>query len=341
MIRHEATADHKISVAAPKLNNNMTVAINNAKCKQDEAIIKTLKLVNWLACENVPLSKFESLMNLLKELGVPGLGSLNIGDRINYNSYYTANELLEAISDVLDGKTTTQLKESPDISLFADESTDIANKKRMTMTARIVDPSTSIMSSVFLTDIEYADGTGEGLSKEIFNEMDRRGVPFNKVAGFGSDGASVMTGLGKGVTGRLKELNPHILNIHCIAHRLALCTSQAAEGIKSLKRYQDWMTSLFYYFKASATREKELHEIQGILDHPKLRYKEVHAVQWLSFYEALASIYRTIDPLITYMHNHEAQNDPKAKGLLKQLATTGFIYTTHMMMDVLPIVSKL
>ena len=40
MIRHEATADHKISVAAPKLNNNMTAAINNAKCEQDEAIIK-------------------------------------------------------------------------------------------------------------------------------------------------------------------------------------------------------------------------------------------------------------------------------------------------------------
>ena len=60
MIMHKATADNKISVAAPKLNNNMTAAINNAKCEQDEAIIKTLKLVNWLACENVPLSKFES-----------------------------------------------------------------------------------------------------------------------------------------------------------------------------------------------------------------------------------------------------------------------------------------
>ena len=163
IIRHEATADHKISVAAPKPNNNMTEAINNAKCEQDEAIIKTLKLVNWLACENVPLPKFERLMNLLKELGVPGLGSLNIGDRIDYNSYYTANELLEAISGILDEKNTTRLKESPYISLFADESTDIANKKRMTMTARIVDPSTSIALSVFLTDIEYADGTGEGL----------------------------------------------------------------------------------------------------------------------------------------------------------------------------------
>ena len=109
-------------------------------------------------------------MNLLKE-GVPGLGSLNIGDSIDYNSYYTANELLEAISDVLDEKNTTQLKESPYIYiyLFADESTDNANKKRMTMIARIVDPSTSIASSVFLTDIEYADGTDEGLSIEILN----------------------------------------------------------------------------------------------------------------------------------------------------------------------------
>ena len=105
MIRHEATADHKISVAAPKLNNNMTAAIHNAKCQQDEAIIKTLKLLNWLACENVPLSKFESLINLLKELGLPCLSSLNIGDRIDYNSYYTANELLEAIRDVLMKKT--------------------------------------------------------------------------------------------------------------------------------------------------------------------------------------------------------------------------------------------
>ena len=41
--------------------------------------------------------------------------------------------------------------------------------------------------------------------------MDLRGVPFNKVAGFGSDGVSVMTGLGKGVTRRLKKSNPQML----------------------------------------------------------------------------------------------------------------------------------
>ena len=180
------------------------------------------------------------------------------------------------------------------------------------MTARIVDPSTSIVSSVFPTDIEYADGTGEGLSKEIFNEMDRHGVQFNKVAGFGSDGASVITGLCKGVTGRLKELNPHILNIHCITHRLALCTSQAAEGIESLKRYQDWMTSLFYYFKASM-RFRAYLITQSFVTKTFTQFDGFPFMKhWL----------RSIVPLITYMHNREAQNDPKAKGLLKQLATT-------------------
>jgi hypothetical protein len=54
-----------------------------------------------------------------------------------------------------------------------------------------------------------------------------------------------MTGKDKGVYGRLKALNPHLINIHCLAHRLALCTSQAASGMTHLKNYQEWMTNRF------------------------------------------------------------------------------------------------
>ena len=46
MIRHEATADHEISIATPKLNNKLTAAINNAQCEQDEAIISYILVVN-------------------------------------------------------------------------------------------------------------------------------------------------------------------------------------------------------------------------------------------------------------------------------------------------------
>lgn len=34
------------------------------------------------------------------------------------------------------------------------------------------------------------------------------------------------------------------------------------------------MKKLFYYFKVSAEREKEVHKFQALLDHPMLKYKE-------------------------------------------------------------------
>ncbi|KAH3790825.1 hypothetical protein DPMN_169033 [Dreissena polymorpha] len=50
-----------------------------------------------------------------------------------------------------------------------------------------------------------------------------------KFTGFTSDGASVMMGKRTGVAARLKEINPVLLNVHCICHRLALaCTDSSA-----------------------------------------------------------------------------------------------------------------
>ncbi len=108
-----------------------------------------------------------------------------------------------------------------------------------------------------------------------------------------------------------------------------------------MKKYQAWLTQLFYYFKSSATREQELHKIQKLLDHPVLKYHEIYAVRWLSFYKALVAIYRTLDPLITYLPNRVASKDPSAKVLLSELASTQFIYITYLLMDMMPVVSKL
>lgn len=211
----------------------------------------------------------------------------------------------------------------------------------MTMHARIADPKSSVAETVYLRDVEYEDSTGEGLAQEILNEAQKRKIPPTKMIGFGSDGANVMSGEGKGVHGRLKEQNAHMVHIHCMAHRLALCTSQAANYIPRLKKYQEWLTSLFYYMKASATREHKLHKVQEVLDIPVLKYKEIHAVRWLSCYEAVEAVYRTLDPLISFFHQRKASKDPKTKGLLKAMASTQFIYITYLLMDVLPIVSRL
>jgi len=63
---------------------------------------------------------------------------------------------------------------------------------------------------VYLRDVEYEDVTGKGLAQEILNEAQKRNVPPTKMIGFGSDGANVRCGEGKGVNGRLKEQNAHM-----------------------------------------------------------------------------------------------------------------------------------
>ncbi len=49
--------------------------------------------------------------------------------------------------------------------------------------------------------------------------------------GLGTDGATVMTGKKEGLTGHFLRQNPHLVQTHCSAHRLALCSEQAAENI--------------------------------------------------------------------------------------------------------------
>ena len=112
--------------------------------------------------------------------------------------------------------------------------------------------------------------------------------------------------------------NPHLVNVHCVAHRLALCTSQAAENIPALKDYQESITSIYYYFKYSSGKQSRLAEIEKVLSAPQLKYKEVHSVRWLSFYDALQAVYRTLEPLLTYLADTTLK-DPKAVHLKKKV----------------------
>ena len=112
---------------------------------------------------------------------------------------------------------------------------------------------------------------------------------------FGSDGALVMTGEKGGVAALLRDDSPSLLNIHCIAHRLTLCTSQAANSVQYLKEYQDIVKSPFCYFKQSAGHVQKMKEIQTLLEDPVLRYTEVHEVRWLSFYKVIETLYRTLN----------------------------------------------
>ena len=84
----------------------------------------------------------------------------------------------------------------------------------------------------FLEDIsiEHCKSDASVLFGELEERFEKNGLDWKKCLAFGSDGASVMTCLHNGVAARVKQKNPHCVNIHCMAHRLNLCTSQASKN---------------------------------------------------------------------------------------------------------------
>lgn len=184
----------------------------------------------------------------------------------------------------------------------------------------VIADKTLMPSTHFVANIHCPDGTGKGVSSAILEVMGQFGVPAMKIMGFGSDGASVMTGRDKGTTGMLLRHNPHLINVHCMAHRLALCTSQAADAVPGMKIYHETVTSLYYYFKLAPARVARFSEIQQVLEGQELKVREVHGVRWLSFFEALEVVFRYLDSLLTYFQEND---DPKAVGLRKKVCLLG------------------
>lgn len=71
----------------------------------------------------------------------------------------------------------------------------------------------------------------------------------SKVIAMGLDVAAVMTRTRMVSYHCNKESSLPVIGVHCIPLRLALVTSQAAENVPYLKKFQGTLSDIFYVFK--------------------------------------------------------------------------------------------
>ena len=65
LTRHEQSADHRHAVVACRLKIDMAVAVERAFNEKDAAIIKLMQIVYYIAKQELAISKFESLIELM------------------------------------------------------------------------------------------------------------------------------------------------------------------------------------------------------------------------------------------------------------------------------------
>ena len=276
-------------------------------------------------------------MNLLCELNVPFLENLST-PKSTYTSDKAAGEMLESLAGVVRKETDERLQRSPFVTVLCDETSDVGTQKKLIMYAITVNPDTLDVATSYLTNVQVKDGKSETIYTEVKQCLADKNIRMEKVMGLGTDSAAAMVSDKNGLAGKLKADNPMMVSNGCIAHKLALCTSQAASKVPYMKEYQETLTTLFYHFKKSAVRSQKLAAIQKVLEEPTIQVKEVFEVRWLSFFNALEVIFRCLDSLLTYF---TTDSSAKGTGIAKKIATEDFVKTTYVLMDIIPVVNKL
>ncbi|CAC5377495.1 unnamed protein product [Mytilus coruscus] len=318
----------------------MKKVLEDKLSENEEAITSAMKVSYHLAVTDQPKSQFSATIDLLDSVGLDLSSKLCKAKHARYVSQASVSEYQSCIAESIMSNIVNDVNKSDFFSVMVDESTDRANKKRLLMYCQYF-KDTEIQSDL-LANIQITSATADAstIYSAMVSHLAEKGIDISRLIGIGTDGASVMTGKHNGVIKKFQDQNSEILGVHCSAHRCALATSQAAQFVPDIKHYSRVLSNIFYFFSGSAQRSNKLREIQLLLDVPQLKYAAIHTVRWLSLDRAVNVIYR-IYPALCVALEHEGSTNTAAKGLAHEVQQYKFIAITHMLLDILPILSRL
>ena len=197
--------------------------------------------------KNLPNDHFADLKHFLVLQGSTDIGGLTFqcgraGRQFTYEHSESVRGFQEAIAAVVDKNLDKDLLATDYCALLIDESTNMATDHNLVMYVRYV--LNGEIYSRFLCLVELPGGTAPAIVDTVLKVFASRKIS-SKLCGMATDGASVMIGCRTGVTTQMKGKNPFILSIHCIAHRLALASGQAADAVPYVKQYQLYVIATF------------------------------------------------------------------------------------------------
>lgn len=285
-----------------------------------------------MANENIANRKFVGLMKLQQMNGAI------VKDF--YKHHESVDDMQRAISDSITAEITEKLQKSAFVGLITDETVNVTVRKKLIV--YFVALENGVKRTYFGGNYTIVNGTAETVTSALLTALEERGITTSKVMGFGSDGAAVMMGCKTGVAKRLKDQNPFMINIHCVAHRVALAASAAGKETEKITKYRQTVNSVYHYFEYSAVRYERLRELNSALDESDIvSLKEPCSVRWLSLTRAVKAIKANLPALLMELDEDAARGNAQAEGILRQIWQYSFVAMTYTLLDILPVMDKL
>ena len=227
---HLVSANHKSSVQVEHTQwvsqfHKMSV---QKDATQDAILHRAFLSAYWLAKEEVANRKFSLLLNLLKH------ARINMMKFFMHRSQQSKIEIFQVIGDELRERLIALINKSSAVGLLCDDAMDVSITEQFIGFVQFFDHGRQNVEVEFLFAEDALQKSDSANSQALYDiVVDQfEAIGLQKLSGLCIDGVDVMVGKREGLAAKLKRDCRHVINIHCVCHRLALACVDAERELK-------------------------------------------------------------------------------------------------------------
>ena len=283
-----------------------------------------------ISTRDMSLEKMECLIELIRHTS-DGAATVS-----GYDNRMAAKDFIESLASAhLDFILSYMNSSNAVYSIQVDESTDISSDCHMIIFVSFVNNVTHAVEHHFLGLIDVEDATAVSLHQALRHRIQMYGLRLPRMVGFGTDGASVMLGQ-NGVANLIRgDVGQHLINIHCICHRLSLGACEAMSQFAFTAEVENMMQRAYDLVSRSPKRSSTLESLSHAMEETPNKLKKFHAIRWLSRGSCLA---RLLDKLQAV---HILAEEEQKYELATQLSSFEMLAYAHGLADILDCLDRL
>ena len=228
----------------------------------------------YLSKNERPYSDFEELLELQEKNGAT--------HHKGYRNERSAANFVDTCGQVLKDNMVQDLLNAKYYSILMDGSTDSSVTEQELIYILFLSKN-GIPEVKFFSIESVKSADAEGLKSSLKEAFERIGISCfeNRLHGLNVDGASVNTGVHRGLGAKIRELAPWLTVVHCFNHRLELAVKDTFKGT-FFDEIDTMLLKLYYLYKKSAKRTRELQAFGEIYDKVITKPVKASGTRWVA-----------------------------------------------------------
>ncbi|KAH8939181.1 hypothetical protein BDL97_15G024600 [Sphagnum fallax] len=306
LLTHTTSLTHKAVVTAKANPLKRAFDVIRTTCIIATKTATQCLMATTLTCikERLPISKFAPLLALEKFLGVD-----QIAHKYNHSRYFWS--ALFNYSEVLLQKQVERIKASSNFALLIDSSTNVSTKDHLLIYVKYLHLDTLVATTEYLTYVKLLATTADAITAVLLGVMTALGLDVQRMAGFYSDGATIMAGVKSGVVARLKAVNPCIVAVRCVVHRTALVMSNTAKSSSELQVVDSELRQVHNLFNHNSKRQSQWEAFVKGYNITQFRFPIFNATRWFSWLQCVVVLTNNLAELIIFLGRATRKHNSK------------------------------